>query len=422
VYEQAERVGGLATWHDFGPFTWDRFYHVILPSDAALIAYLRDLGLGDELRWSATRTGYYVGGRFYSLSSGFDFLRFPLLGPVSKFRLAATILYCSRLRDWRRLERITVEDFLVRTSGRATFEAMWKPLLLAKLGEHYRRVSAVFIWSYIKRLFSARDPAVQKEHLGHVAGGYRRVFERLLDVIHAGGGSVQTGLNVQHIRAAGPNGVEVVVPGTVHRHDKVIFTGPVDAMRRVADPSLVAIPAPTDVEYLGVVCLVLVTRRPITPYYVLNIGDTDIPFTGVIGMSSVVARDQTAGHYLTYFPKYVLSTDPLLRQPDDELRTLFQSGLARLYPDLAAADVQSAHINRAGRVQPLQVIGYSEMVQPPRTQNPDFYVLNTSQIVSGTLNNNEVIRAVHAFLDHHAADFRAAAPAQPQPTAAGIGI
>jgi protoporphyrinogen oxidase len=109
VYERAEQPGGLATWHDFGPFTWDRFYHVILPSDTALVDFVRRIGLGEKLRWRATRTGFYVDRATHSLSSGLDFLRFPLLGPVSKARLAATILYCSRIRDWRPLERMTVE-------------------------------------------------------------------------------------------------------------------------------------------------------------------------------------------------------------------------------------------------------------------------------------------------------------------------
>ena len=191
VLERAPQPGGLATWHDFGPFTWDRFYHVILPSDTALVEFVRRIGLGDRLRWRATRTGFYVDRAFHPLSSGLDFLRFPLLGPWSKMRLAATILYCSRIRDWKPLESMTVEEFLVRHSGRATFEKMWKPLLLAKLGENYRRVSAVFIWTYVKRLFSARDAAAQKESLGYVSGGYRAVFERLLERIAGSGGDVR---------------------------------------------------------------------------------------------------------------------------------------------------------------------------------------------------------------------------------------
>ncbi len=58
------KSGGLATWHDFGRFTWDRFYHVILPSDTALIEFIRRIGLGGRLRWRATQTGYYVDRRY----------------------------------------------------------------------------------------------------------------------------------------------------------------------------------------------------------------------------------------------------------------------------------------------------------------------------------------------------------------------
>ncbi len=46
VFERAEQPGGLATWHDFGGFVWDRFYHVILPSDTALVDFVRRIGLG----------------------------------------------------------------------------------------------------------------------------------------------------------------------------------------------------------------------------------------------------------------------------------------------------------------------------------------------------------------------------------------
>jgi protoporphyrinogen oxidase len=411
VYERAEQPGGLATWHDFGPFTWDRFYHVILPSDTALVEFVRRIGLGEALRWRPTQTGYYVDRATHPLSSGLDFLKFPLLGPVSKARLAATILYCSRIRDWRRLEGITVEDFLVRCSGRATFEKFWKPLLLAKLGENYRRVSAVFIWTYVKRLFSARDAAAQKESLGYVSGGYRTVFARLVERIRAAGGDLRLGVEVGSVRPRAGGGVEVEVAaaGTAEAYDKVIFTGPVNVLRAVADPALVQVPARGDIEYLGVLCMALVTRKPFCPYYVLNIADERVPFTGVIGMSSLVDTAETAGMHLTYLPKYVLSDDPALRRPDSEVVAEFMAGFRRMFPDFPESEIAGAHLNRAVKVQPLQVIGYSGLIQPPRTCNPDFYVVNTAQFASNTLNNNEVIRSVNAFLEQFEADFRSAA-------------
>jgi protoporphyrinogen oxidase len=409
VFERADQPGGLATWHDFGPFTWDRFYHVILPSDTALVDFVRRIGLGEALRWRATRTGFYVDRAFHSLSSGLDFLRFPLLGLWSKLRLAATILYCSRIRDWKPLESMTVEEFLVRYSGRATFDKMWKPLLLAKLGENYRRVSAVFIWTYVKRLFSARDAAAQKESLGYVSGGYRTVFARLLERIAAAGGSVRLGIEVESVRPLPGRGIEVVAGGETRGFDKVIFTGPVNVLRAVADPALVQVPPQGDVEYLGVVCLTLVTRKPFCPYYILNIADDRIPFTGVIGMSSLVDTGETAGLCLTYLPKYVLSDDAMLRRPDAELEAEFMAGFRRMFPDFPESEIAGIHVNRAVKVQPLQVIGYSAMVQPPRTRHADFYVVNTAQFASNTLNNNEVIRSVNAFLEQFEPEFRSAA-------------
>jgi protoporphyrinogen oxidase len=402
VFERDEQLGGLATYQDYGSFYWDRFYHVILPSDNYLIQFLKDIGLGDQLRWQASRTGLYIDQRFYSLSNTVEMARFPLVGFIGKVRLALSIVRCARIRNWNRLEAISAEDWLTGMCGRRTYEAFWKPLLLAKLGEHYKRVSAVFIWAYIKRLFSARDTTAQREQLGHVAGGYRTVIKRLEELIRSTGGEIRLSSTVKAIRREAEGGVWIEENESRHYFDKVICTSPVDILKRLAGENLVRVEqANGKVEYLGVLCLVLITRRPIIPYYVLNIADSQVPFTGVIGMSTVVSTEETAGLHVTYFPKYILSTDPLLREPDDAIRRLFFEGVAKMFPDLPEDDIVSAHIHRAVKVQPLQVLHYSKLIPAVTTEHQDFFVLNTSQFVNCTLNNNEVVRAVDAFLAEH---------------------
>lgn len=406
VFERDQQLGGLATYHDYGPFFWDRFYHCILPSDIYLIRFLRDIGLGDQLRWARTLTGFYVDQRFYSVSSGIEFLRFPLIGLMGKLRLALTILYCSRLRNWQRLEKIPLEEWLTKTCGRATYEKLWKPLLHAKLGEHHRRVSAVFIWSYIKRLVSARDAAAQKEHLGYVSGGYKTVLQRLEGLIRAAGGEIQTGVSVTRVTPCADNGLWVEYDQRRKHFDKVICTSPMNVLQQITAPELLRLgSAGGTVEYLGVVCAVLVTRKPLVPYYVVNIADPRIPFTGIIGMSNLVPPQELAGFHLTYLPKYVLSDDPWLRQSDEALRAQFLDGLRLMLPNFQMEDVVRVHINRAMKVQPLQVLHYSSLVPQIDTAHEDFFVLNTSQFVNCTLNNNEVIRAVDTFLTVYSSRF-----------------
>ena len=72
-----------------------------------------------------------------------------------------------------------------------------------------------------------------------------------------------------------------------------------------------------------------------------------------------------------------------------------------MLPEFNMSSIVSVHVNRAQRVQPLQVLGYSRRVPKVTTRHPDFFVLNTAQFVNATLNNNEVIGAVNAFYEGH---------------------
>jgi protoporphyrinogen oxidase len=338
----------------------------------------------------------------HSISSNLEFLKFPLLSLVSKARLAWTMLYCSRINDWKQLEKETVEEFLLRVSGRETYERLWKPLLLAKLGENYTRVSAVFIWSYVKRMFSARDKSASAEQLGHVSGGYRMIFERLESAIREHGGEVLTGTRVTSVNSQADEKLIVTTESQTRTFDNVVCTSPVSVLRQIVEPALLDFDKQNgDVEYLGVVCPVVVSRKPLVPFYVVNIADSKIPFTGMIGMSTVIDPKNTAGRYLTYLPKYVLSTDSYLQRTDADIEAEFMSGVRDMLPDFDMKDIESVVVNRAIKVQPLQVLQYSKLVPRVNTKHGRLFVLNTSQFVNATLNNNEVIGAVNSFYNHY---------------------
>jgi protoporphyrinogen oxidase len=133
--------------------TWDRHYHVTLLSDRRTQEMVGVAGLTDELRWVETKTGYYgTDGELRSVSNTMEFLRLPGLNALDKLRLGGTIVYGSKIRDGKRMERIPVDAWLRRWSGARTFERFWKPLLRAKLGDAYRAASAAFIWATIQRL------------------------------------------------------------------------------------------------------------------------------------------------------------------------------------------------------------------------------------------------------------------------------
>ena len=183
ILEEAAVTGGLAAPAAIGRYTWDRFYHVILLSDLHLRRLLDDLGLSDRLHWGTTRTGFFTDGRLHSLSDNLEFLTFRPLSLLDKCRLALTIFYASRLKNWRRLETIPVDRWLLRLSGRRVFERIWLPLLKSKLGDNYRVASAAFIWAIIARMYAARRSGMKRESFGYVDGGYEVILRRFQEVL-----------------------------------------------------------------------------------------------------------------------------------------------------------------------------------------------------------------------------------------------
>lgn len=393
VFETMQQVGGLATYFDFGPFYWDRFYHCILTSDAPLLRLIDDLGLTPELRWEKTKVGFFTDGRLYSMSSNSDFVRFRPLSWWAKLRLGLGILYASRIRDGSSLEAILVSDWLIKVFGRENYVKMWEPLLRCKLGSCREEASAAFIWTTIARLYSTRDKSSRQEWLGYVRGGYRTVFTKLVDDIHCMGGQIHTGVTVHQLGHT-VNGMVSIQSAAGHQpFDAAICTVPNRvAARLVPQLSQDYLVRLNTIKYLGIVCVVLVLKRRLSPYYCMNLTDEQLPFTGVIEMSNLISIEETNGYHLVYLPKYTAPDDPLFQAPDEEVWELFWPGLKKIVPDLHVEDIERRFTFRERLVQPLPVLHYSTFAPSIETGVPGIFLANTSQIVNSTLNNNEMVK------------------------------
>jgi len=393
ILEGARVPGGLAASQRIAGYTWDRFYHVILQSDRDLLALLGELGLGNALHWNVTRTGFYTDGVLYSLSTSLEFLSFPPLSLIDKMRLAGTIMYASRLRDWKKLEKIPVATWLERLSGKRTFQRIWLPLLKSKLGENYRIASAAFIWAIIARMYAARRSGLKREMFGYVDGGYARVlarFEKYLDEKQI---ELRTGSQVTGVRDTGSEAEVSFADGSTTHFDRVILTVPASRISALC-PQLSAAEQERLglVVYQGVLCASMLIKKPLASYYVTNITDGWVPFTGVIEMTTLVDRERFGGNSLVYLPRYLAQDDPFWKSTDDEVRATFLAAIEKMYPAFRRDDVLEFRIARARDVLAISTLDYSAAALPAaRTSLANVFVVNSAQIASGTLNLNETV-------------------------------
>lgn len=405
IFEAAPELGGLTmSWKMPVPggdeVEWDKFYHVILLSDNYTRTILKEIGLDDTIEWVETKSGFYMNGKLYSMSDTIEFLKFPTLNLIDKFRLGLTIIVASRIKNWKRLEKIPVTTWLRRWSGKNTFNKIWLPLLKAKLGDTYQKTSAVFIWATIQRLYGARRSGLKKEMFGYVPGGYKTVTERFKQKLLEAGVEIKTSHVATEVKAVENNRVQIsFTDGIKHEFDKVVSTLPSALSAKLCSGLTESeVSKLGKIEYMGVICVAVLMDKSISPFYITNITDTWVPFTGVIEMSALVDKKYFKDHTLVYLPKYVISTDPMFAKSDEEIKTFFIDNFKKMYPWITDDNLKFVGVARARHVITVLAENYSENLPGVTTSVPGVYIVNTSHILDGTLNVNETVKVAETKL------------------------
>ena len=413
LIEAAPTLGGLASVWDIGDVVFDKHYHVTLLSDSRTRNLVNEIGLEDDLRWIETKTGFYTNDTLYSMSDTAEFLKFPPLKMIEKLRLGATIFYASKIKNWKRLENTKVADWLIRWSGKGTFEKIWQPLLKAKLGESYKKTSASFIWACISRMYKARRTGLKKEMFGYVKGGYSNVIDRLVEVLDELKVDVRLDSPISEVKKDEDGRFTISYSDNrQERFDKVIMTTPNSILSRVCtDLSQDERDRFDKVEYLGIVCASVLLEKPLSPYYVTNITDDWVPMTAVIEMTTIVDPAELNGRSLVYLPKYVPAEHELFEKSDEEIQESFLSALDRMYPEFTREDVVDFKISRVKTVMAIPTLNYSKLLPPMNSSVDGLYIVNSSYILKGNLNVNETVTIAEKALETVLKDELANVPA-----------
>ncbi len=399
IYEASPVLGGLA-----GPLVLedgtevDRFYHAILSSDRHLREMCEELGIADQLRFKETKTSFYYKNALHPMNNMIDFLKFPPLGWIDRFRLGLTVLAAQFTKDWRRLESVSVQDWLLMWGGRVTFQNIWRPMLKAKFDAGFDNVPATWIWSRLVRMKSTREGANQKEMAGHLVGGYITLIKALTEKIRAFDGEVLLKTPVKEIVIENGTAMGIrMVNGEVVKYDKVICTMQTPVFQRLipaADPKYHEFLSRSD--YLGIIAPLLVLTRPLTGCWTVNITDDRFPFTGVIETTAFIDPKYVGGYHLVYLPKYTAPGSEWQKKSDDEIKQIWLENLKTMFPDFDPTTIKYFLIHRERYVEPLHGLNELDLIPSVKTPVKKLFLVTTSQIYPALTNGESVTRHARA--------------------------
>ena len=408
VFEERSELGGLARSFKLGDIRIDRYYHFLCGNDNGYLCKLSELGIETKVRWKPTKMGFFYRGKLYPFSSSSDLLRFDGISLAGRLRYGAFVLYCWLTRHWQHLDRMSAEKWLQGFLGNNTYRATWYPLLRIKFNHYHAQVSAAWAWHRVHRVAQSRKTPLHPEMLGYLQGGTYTLIEALATELWKRGAKLLLDQPVHRILVDDNRvtGIETR-DGRLWPFDYVVSTVPLPTFLRIT-PHL-----PADyrsrlaaIDFVGVVCLVLRLRQPLTDNYWLNVNDPRIPFNGCIEYTNLDENATPDHSSIVYVPYYLPTGHERFSYTDEELLQESVDALQIINRDFDADWITDFAVSRDTLAQAICQVGFLSQVPAHETPIRNLYLLESTQLypsdrsISGTIDLAQKVSFLITKADH----------------------
>ena len=375
VFESANYVGGLASGFKEPHWDWsvEKFYHHWFQSDASMMELIQELGLQDKVIFPRPLTVMYFNGKFYPFDSILNALRFPGLGfGLNKIRFGFVGLFLRLTNNWRALEKVTADEWMLKWAGKQVYEQMWKPLLIGKFGPFYRDVNMAWMWARIK---------ARTTRLGTFEGGFQQFADSFAEKLREMGVEIRLGAPIKFIKqnqASGSLNVDV------ESFDKVLVT---------TSPSLMAKMCPDlpenylkgllELKSMGAVVMVLSFKHQLSEqgYYWFSLPkEAGFPLLALVEHTNFVSKEHFGGDHIIYAGDYLEVGHEYFSLSDEELLERFIPAFKRINPAFEKDWVKKVWVNKTNYAQPVPLVNHSKNIPAIQTPIEGLYFASMSQV------------------------------------------
>ena len=375
IFESAEYVGGLASGFKEPHWDWsvEKFYHHWFQSDSEMLGLIRELGLEDKVRFPRPLTVMLYKNKWYPFDSISKALLFPGLGfGLNKIRFGFVGLFLRLTNNWRALEKVTADQWMLKYAGRQVYEQMWKPLLIGKFGPFYKDVNMAWMWARIH---------ARTTRLGTFEGGFQKFADMFAEKLRGLGVEIRIKAQIKSIKQDQASG-GLSVDG--ESFDKVLVTTSPNLMARLC-PDLPEnyLKGLLELKSMGAVVMTLALKHPLSKdgYYWFNVPkDEGYPFLALVEHTNFVPKENFGGDHIVYAGDYLEMGHEYFSMSDDELLERFVPAFQKFNPEFSRDWVKKIWVHKTNYAQPVPLVNHSRNIPEIQTPIEGLYFASMSQV------------------------------------------
>jgi protoporphyrinogen oxidase len=378
IYESAGYVGGLASGFKEPHWDWsvEKFYHHWFQTDSSMLGLIEELGWMDKVMFPRPFTVMLYKEKWYPFDSILKALLFPGLGfGLNKIRFGFVGLFLRLTNNWRALEKVTADEWMMKWAGKHVYEQMWKPLLIGKFGPFYKDVNMAWMWARIK---------ARTTRLGTFEGGFQRFADMFADKLREMGVEIRLGTPVRFIKQNQEKALSMDAGGIVESFDKVLVTTSPNLMARMC-PDLPEdyLKGLLELKSMGAVVMTLSLKHLLSKegYYWFNVPkEAGYPFLALVEHTNFVSPDHFGGDHIVYAGDYLEAGHEYFLLSDEELLERFMPAFKKFNPAFERDWVKKVWVNRTNYAQPVPLVNHSRNIPAIQTPIEGLYFASMSQV------------------------------------------
>jgi len=381
IFEKDEKPGGLARSFDFAGNKLDIFYRHIFKSDTDIIKLINELNLTKELIWKQVKMGFYYKGKTYNFTTPVDLLLFSPLPFFDRIKLGLISLFLKDVKDWKKFEKITAKEWIIKNFGKNIYEVVWGPLLEQKFAEKADKIAMTWLYGRISARFKSREAGGVKEVLGYLNGSFQKLINVLADNIIKKGGQILTRISVNKVIIEDSKAKGVFAADKKYDFDAVLLTCAPAIIKEIVDIKSAGIEKSINsIDYHGSVALAFRTKKSLGNIYWLNVADKESPFVAVVEHTNFISKENYNGDVVIYLGKYLSTQDELYKSTNEEIKNRFFNYLKKINPLFDEKDVLEYFIFKEPFTQPIIPVNFSEIKMDYKCNIQGLYFANMSMI------------------------------------------
>lgn len=380
IFEKTQEIGGIAKCIDYKNVKIEKHYRHIFKSDKYVIELLKDLNILEELHWNETKMAYYSNNGLYGFGTPFTLLKYKPLSFIEKIRFGLGIVKLKLVKNYKKIEQFTAEEWMKNNCGEKIYHKIWEPLLITKFGSRKSEVSMAWLWGKIN--LRSSSSTLKGEKLGYLNGGFDVLTKKLEENLIKNNCKIKLNEEVISVKKDKNNYIINTSNNTEESFDFVVNTVAYNVSKNIFK-DLITFDEERkmdDLEYTSAKTLIIYSKKSLTPYYWINIGDKSIPFTGIIEHTNMINKEIYSETNIIYISNYMYNNDILYGMNKQELFNHYYPYLKKINNEFTKEDVIGLECFEELYAQPIITTNYSKKCLDENLQEKGIFMATMAQI------------------------------------------